>query len=407
MNIHRNLRKTAVLTGLAVMAAGSAVAQTELDFWSWRQEDVAAYNEMISVFEESHPDIKVNFVAHPATEYNTILATALAAGEGPDIIQTRSYGGLEVLAKPGYLEPLDEKVDLSVFSQNALLGTSLRADGKVYAVPFGTQTVVIYYNKDVLEANGVTPPTTWDEFTAAAQKLKDAGVIPLANGTADGWTIEIMSGDIMPNFYGPDFFDEVVSGATDFEDPRYVTALEKMDALKPFLPDGYQGIDYATMKQLFTSGAAAMMVGGSFELPGFKDSGINFGMMAGPAAEPDGPRMVATWLDGGYAVNASSENKDAALEFINFTASQEFGQMLTDKLGVVSPVAGVVPTDPMLKEVIEMQAEATPYIMLVAFRFNSPTGSTLLQNGLQEMFAGSKTPAEVATEVSNGIKASK
>ena len=117
--------------------------------------------------------------------------------------------------------------------------------------------------------------------------------------------------------------------------------------------------------------------------------------------------MVATWLDGGYAVNASSENKDAALEFINFTASKEFGQMLTDKLGVVSPVAGVVPTDPMLKEVIEMQAEATPYIMLVAFRFNSPTGSTLLQNGLQEMFAGTKTPVEVAADVSNGIKASK
>ena len=178
MKLHRNLSKTAILTGLAMMAGSSVMAQTELDFWSWRQEDVAAYNEMIAEFQESHPDITVNFVAHPATEYNTILATALAAGEGPDIIQTRSYGGLEVLAKPGYLEPLNDKVDLSVFSADALLGTSLRSDGQVYAVPFGTQTVVIYYNKDVLAANDVTPPTTWDEFTAAAQKLKDAGVIP-------------------------------------------------------------------------------------------------------------------------------------------------------------------------------------------------------------------------------------
>lgn len=393
----------AVLVGAAMFTASSALAQTQLDFWSWRQEDVKAYNEIIAAFEEKHPDIKVTYTAHPATEYNTIIATALAAGEGPDIIHTRSYGGLEVLAKPGYLEPLDD-VDMSLIGADAKLGTTLRADGKVYAVPFATQTVVVYYNKDIFAANDIELPETWDEFKAVMTKLKDAGVIPLANGTADAWTIEIMSGGIMPNFYGSDFFGEVTSGKTDFEDPRYVAALEKLLELKEFMPDGYQGVDWATEKQLFNSGVAAMFIGGSFEMAGMIEAGVNFGIMPAPAAEEGGERLVATWLDGGYAVNASSENKDAALEFIRFTATEEFGQMLTDKLGNISPIAGAVSSDPNLARIAELNQNSTPYIMLVAYRFNTPSGSTLLQNGLQEMFAGSKTPAEVAKSVSDGIK---
>jgi raffinose/stachyose/melibiose transport system substrate-binding protein len=42
--------------------------------------------------------------------------------------------------------------------------------------------------------------------------------------------------------------------------------------------------------------------------------------------------------------------------------------------------------------------------MLVGYRFKKPTGSTLLQNGLQELFAGSKSATQVSKEVSDGIK---
>ena len=126
--------------------------------------------------------------------------------------------------------------------------------------------------------------------------------------------------------------------------------------------------------------------------------------MQGPSAEPGGKRMVATWLDGGYAVNSASENKDAALKFIQFTASQPFGQMLTDKLANVAAVEGAVSSDPLLAKISGFHSETTPYIMLVGYRFKKPTGSTLLQNGLQELFAGSKSAAQVSKEVSDGIK---
>ena len=77
--------------------------------------------------------------------------------------------------------------------------------------------------------------------------------------------------------------------------------------------------------------------------------------------------------------------------------------MLTDKLGNISPIDGAVSTDPMLARISELNQSSTPYIMLVAFRFQTPTGSTLLQNGLQELFAGAKTPSEVAQDIAQGL----
>ena len=404
MKILNKLKKKILLTAAAVFVGGTAIAETQLNFWSWRQEDVEAYNSIIAEFEKANPDIKVTYTAHEATNYATILTTALAGGSGPDIIHTRAYGAFESVAAPGYLESLTEKVDLSGFSTDELLGVTLRSDGEIYSVPMASQTILVYYNADILSANNITPPSTWDEFKAAASKLKSAGVVPFANGSKDGWTMEVMSGAFMPNFYGGDFFQQVVAEKTDFEDARFVGAMEKFAELREFLPQGHEGIDYATMKQLFTSGVAAFFVGGSWEIPGFRAAGINFDIMQGPSAEPGGKRMVATWLDGGYAVNSASENKGAALKFIQFTASQPFGQMLTDKLANVAAVEGAVSSDPLLAKISGFHSETTPYIMLVGYRFKKPTGSTLLQNGLQELFAGSKSAAQVSKEVSDGIK---
>lgn len=79
--------------------------------------------------------------------------------------------------------------------------------------------------------------------------------------------------------------------------------------------------------------------------------------------------------------------------------------MLTDKLKNISPIEGAVPNDELLGKITEMHKEQTPYIMLVAFRFVTPTGSTLLQTGLQEMFAGSKDATQVANDIVVGLAA--
>ncbi|MHB1111229.1 MAG: extracellular solute-binding protein, partial [Devosia sp.] len=79
--------KNRFLIRIAVAAAAVAIVlpafAQEITFWSWRQEDRAQYEALIDTFEAANPGITVNFEAHEAANYNTILSTALAGGEGP------------------------------------------------------------------------------------------------------------------------------------------------------------------------------------------------------------------------------------------------------------------------------------------------------------------------------------
>ncbi len=396
-----------ILASLVIMLLSSFVlAQTKLDFWSWRVEDIDEYNQIIQRFEAENPGIDVEFQAFEASTYNTVLTSALTAGEGPDIIHVRAYGNFETIAEPGFLLPLNDKVPaLEAFPKLAVQGQTLRSDGQVYAVPFASQTLLVYYNQSIFDELGLTPPETWNEFLAAAQAIKDAGLIPIANGTATAWMDEVLVGALAPSFYGADFYNEVITGETDFTDQRFVGALKKLLELRPYLAPDFEGVDYATAQNLFLNELAGIFIGGSWEIANFRDQNpdLNFDIMAPPAAEAGSPRLVSWFLDGGYAVNADTENQDVAVKFANFLASQEFGQQLTDTLANISPVPGVEPNDPLLKKVADFNKNATPYIMLVGFRYEEPTGSVLLQERLPGMFAGNISPEQVAKETTEGI----
>jgi raffinose/stachyose/melibiose transport system substrate-binding protein len=389
--------------------AGGQGAVT-LTFWSWRTEDQWAYDRMIKVFEQRNPGIRVQFMPFKQTEYNTILSTALTAGKGPDIIHLRAYGGLETFTAPGYIAALDFETvpELRLFSRTILEGAKGRKDGKIYGVPFASQTIVIYYNKKLFAQAGVSVPKGWAEFLTTMKTLKDKGVLPLANGGKEGWTLEVMSGAIAPNFYGGStFFEAVTRGQTTFKDPTYTNAIARMLELRPYMHPNFMGVDYATMQQLFLNEQAAMFIGGSWEIGFFKaqNKNLDFDVFASPPLRAGQVPWVSSFNDGNYGINAKTPHMDAAKKFIRFTATREFGQMFTDMLAQNSAVPGVVIKDPVLKHVQDMNRKATPYIMLVGFRWQAPTGSTLLQNALQAMMAGQMSPQQVGEELTRGLGA--
>jgi raffinose/stachyose/melibiose transport system substrate-binding protein len=399
-----------LLVGATVPAGALAQGAVKLTFWSWRTEDKWAYDRMIKVFEQRNPGITVEFTPFRQVEWQTIISSALTAGKGPDIIHMRAYGGLETFAAPGYLAPLDyDKVpELKRFPLQTMVGARSRKDGKIYGVPFATQTLVIFYNKKIFAQHGLSVPKTWDGFLTLLKTLKDKGVTPLANGGKEGWTLEVLSGVITPNFYGgTTFYEAVTRGQTTFRDPTYTNALAKMLDLRPYMPQGFMGVDYATMQQLFINEQAAMFIGGSWEIGFFKqqNKNLDFDVFAAPPEKADQVPWVSSFADGNYSINARTPHMEAALKFIRFTATQEFGQMFTDYLAQMSAVPGVVIKDPVLQHVQAMNRKATPYIMLVGFRWQTPTGSTLLQNALQAMMAGQMTPAQVGDEVTRGLSA--
>lgn len=393
----------------ALIMAAPAMAQ-ELTFWSWRQEDRAAYEQFIDTFEAANPGITVKFETFEATNYNTILATALAGGTGPDLAQVRAYGGLENLAVGGYLEPLTaENVPaIANFNPAALAAESMRADGTLYAVPFASQTQLVIYNKTIFDQNGIAEPNTWEELVAASQKLKDAGVIPFANGTATAWQNETVTFGLGSTLFGRDFYDELIAGTTDFTDERFTSALGDVAALaKDYFADGFIGLDYPSAQQLFASGMAGMFVGGSYELSTFKtmNPDIEMGMFAAPGRAADDEKLVAIYFDGGYAINEAGENKEAAFKFLNYLASTEFGQSMADTLKTLSAVPGVKFDSADLAEINELNQHSIPYLMLAHFRFGEPSGSVLIQGEMQKLFSGETTPEAIGEALTSGLAA--
>jgi raffinose/stachyose/melibiose transport system substrate-binding protein len=389
---------------------GRAQAQaTELSFWTWRQEDRTQYATLFGEFSQANPSIKINFQGFEPQNYGTALSTALAAGTGPDVIHIRAYGGTEQFAKAGYLEPLTPaKVPgLANIPDTALGSVSMRSDKQVYAVPFASQTLGIMINREIFTRLGVQVPETWDQLIATCKTIKEkgGGIVPIANGLATAWMVEVFNSVFTLSLHGRDFVSDMVAGKATFTDPRYVGSLTKLLELRDYMPTGFAGVDYPTSQQLFVSGRAAMFAGGSFEIANFRrqNPGLALEFHAPPAAATGGARLVSLFYDGGYAVNAKSAKKEAALTLVRHMATKAFGDRFSALLGNISPINGVTITDPLLARVTELNKSAADYIMAVHFRFENPTGSTLLQGAIQKMMAGQMQPAEVGAEVTKGI----
>jgi raffinose/stachyose/melibiose transport system substrate-binding protein len=391
----------------ASLFAGAAQAQTELTFWSWRQEDRAAYQRFIADFQKANPGVTVKFEAFEPQNYQTILSTALAGGKGPDVMQVRAYGNLESIARPGYLAPLDRATvpELANFPESALKAESVRGDDKVYAVPFASQTMLVIYNAEIFAANGLKPPESWDELVELCKALKAKGITPFANGTATAWQNETLAGALLASLLGKSFEADLIAGKADFTDARFVGALKKLADLKEYLAPNFTGVDYASAQQLFVAGRAAMFAGGSFELANFgkQNPRLKMEVFAAPGAAKSDEKLVGLFYDGGYAVNAKSEKKEAALKFIRYLATPEFGTAFSNALQNVSPIRGAKSEDPYVAKVSQLNANAMSYLMLVHFRYQEPSGSILLQQGVQKMLAGQATAEQVGADITRGI----
>jgi raffinose/stachyose/melibiose transport system substrate-binding protein len=403
---------TVALAACAPSTTGPSADQdgdeTTLQVWSWRTEDVDAYNKMFDVFEDAHKDIKVEFRAFTNTEYDTILSTGLTEKNGPDVAQLRAYGGLQPVCEAGRLIPLED-VDVSAISGEVLEGGRCQNDGKLYGVPFATQVLAVYYNKGIFESAGLEEPTTWQEMLDAAEALKQDGITPFSVTGKDTWMLPIVH-DVFaaPRYGGPEFQQALHSGAAKFTDPDYVASIRAVQELDPYFPEDVVGVDYVTSQAMFTSGKAAMFPGGSFELAFFQKQNPDleigvFQVPPPPGSLAAGP-LTPGWVDASFGVNAKSDKAEAAKELVSWMATEEFGQMVADELKQINPVDGVTPNDPVLQEMIGFYNESpTPYLLLSDFRYGEPSGTDLMGAGIQSMLLGKEQPEQVAANLQKGI----
>ncbi|MFD9366129.1 ABC transporter substrate-binding protein [Streptomyces sp. NPDC060020] len=142
-----------------------------LTYWTWTGGAEAA----AAAFNKTHTDIQVQFSQIPggADGYSKI-SNAIKAGDAPDVA-TIEYSMVPEFASQGYLEDLTASSgDLVEKSFPAGVQNLVTFGGKTWSVPFDATPQIYFYRKDLFEKYGVTVPRTWDEYRAAAERIKAA-----------------------------------------------------------------------------------------------------------------------------------------------------------------------------------------------------------------------------------------
>ncbi len=143
----------------------------------WDYSNVSYFKEIFAAFEESHPGMKVDVVEASAAEYDDLIQVKLSSKENYDVVFTKGTPALSALIAKGHMMPLDDFISSDPdFDKTKYAGLvdQLSLDGKVYGIPFRKDNHLLYYNKDLFDAQKVEYPKdgmTMDEFYELAKKM--------------------------------------------------------------------------------------------------------------------------------------------------------------------------------------------------------------------------------------------
>jgi len=161
-----------VPTDTPAPAAAAGGWQGEFDLWDW---DFGPRNQaietMIGEWEETHPGVTINYVPMGWTDIETKVLASASGGTGPGCSFVNWHWRFD-LQRGGVLAAYPEEL----FDWSDLLSTPyLRAiDGHIYTSVVGHYTDQLYYNRELLAAEGIEEteiPADWDSLMAMAQQL--------------------------------------------------------------------------------------------------------------------------------------------------------------------------------------------------------------------------------------------
>ena len=168
-----------------------------------------------------------------ASSFDTLIRSAVAGNNAPDIALFPQPGLLKDLQKQGKLQPLDDVLDMTKLKASIVPGflDAALVGGKYYGVPVSMNIKsLVFYNKPVFTAGGYTVPTTIDELIALTDKIKASGKTPwcigLESGAATGWPGTDWIEELVLKQSGPDVYDKWVNHTVKFSDPPIKTAFD-------------------------------------------------------------------------------------------------------------------------------------------------------------------------------------
>jgi glucose/mannose transport system substrate-binding protein len=324
----------------AAPAETTSGKQVEVFSWWTGGGEAAGLDAMIKIFKENYPDVEFinSAVAGGAgTNARAVLATRLSQNQPPDSWQ--GHAGQELIGtyvKDQKIEPLnflyDEEGWLDVMPETLI--PLISQDGNIYSVPVNIHRAnVLWTNPAVLEANGVTVPTTLEEWFAAMDTLQAAGVQPLAMG--EQWTAMHLMETILLASLGPDVYNGLWDGTTDWGSPDVKAALDNYVKALTYVNSDAASLSWQDAAQLVVDGKAAFNVMGDWAQGFFQELGKQPNTDYGWAPVP-GTGGNFQFLSDSFVLAVGAPHREEAIAWLK-TAGSKAGQ------DAFNPVKGSIP----------------------------------------------------------------
>ena len=326
----------------------------------------ALLDKWVPEFEAENPNINVEVTSIPfagIVSYDAQLLTALSSGQGPDLWDMGDWSYGPILDN-GWIEPLDPSIfgydDNADFIAAYPPGTLsvLDGDGQVMGMFSEFNTLVLFYNQDLMDEVGATVPAdrplSWDEVAQISSDLRiegDSGVLERI-----GYQFGFFANFRSPQWYAQNFYalmrqygqnDLYIDGAPAANTEAVVNAF---DVIYDYTYES-KAYDPTFLNNFFADipqGRAAMVLAGAWypgaATPNAPDGQFNYGVAPHPVVDPDDPSTYhnISWL-WGWSINANSPTDEqvAAQEFMAFILGKkgetEQAQFWFENLGYLQP----------------------------------------------------------------------
>ncbi len=399
---------------------GAAVQESTMVFWhnGTGDKSKAYWEDVVAAFEADNPGVKIEIEVVQNEELDGKLQTAMLAGTGPDIFLQRGGGKLAEQLDADQVMDITDKIDPQVMQEygEAAFGFNT-LNGKIYAMPMSAQPEGLWYSQDLFDQAGITEnPTDMASLNAAVQKLKDAGIEPIALGAQDAWP----AAHWFYQFALRECSEEVVSNlANDKElaDACWLRAVKDLDEFNKTNP--FNTGFLTTVAQTGAGSAAGLIANhkAAMDLMGAWEPGVIgdltpdkenlpdlrwFPFPSVPGGEGD-PTAIMAGSDG---YSCAAKAPDACVDFLNFIATKENNEGYAEAYSTIpvnSTAMGVV-TEPSLKAASEGFTKAAYTMLWFDTALGQDTGNAVNQ-AVVSLLSGAITPEQALDQMRAVLKA--
>jgi len=391
---------------------------TTIKIWHWMTDRQSAFEELSRRYE-AKTGVKVNFELYaPSDAYSQKVRAAAQGKTLPDIYgllsEKRDFSSFiksgHVADLTPYLEEDNGKWRKEFFIK-ALAVNEFKPDNSYgvkpgfYGVPIDVMTIEMLYNKKLFKKAGLNPaapPKTWEEFLAAIEKLKAAGIEGLVSGWSEIWMIDCFASNYAFNIMGEAKVLATIKGKIPYTNPDWIKVFDLFREMrdKKVLVTGVITMVNKTAEQLFSNEKCAFAFNGSWCVNVYKgmNPDLDYGVILPPQASDKFPLLIWGGAASSFLVNDRSVNKAAAIAFLQwFTAmdQQVYLAKATNNLPANKDALSGIP--PVLAEFAnDMDSTTHPNIWGVS---EFPTVIEALDKGIQSILIGEKTPEQLGQEL--------